>query len=142
MKTNIGLWLDQRRAVIVLGSGDNAEVQVILSHADRQPGRIDGKRSLAAFEAQRVEADDVSQRKFTEELDHYYDEILSVVSGARALLIIGPGEAKSHLRKHLEETLAKTCAIQVETADKMTDRQIVAHVREHFESAAPIILSK
>jgi ferritin-like metal-binding protein YciE len=142
MKTNIGLWIDQRRAVIVLGSGDNADIQVILSHADRQPGRIDGKRSLAPYETQRVEADDVSQRKFTGELDHYYEEILSVVRGAQSLLIFGPGEAKGHLHKHLEESLAKTCTVHVEPADKMTDRQVAAHVREHFKNAPPIILSK
>lgn len=141
MRSNIGLWIDQRRAVIVLGPGENEELQVILSHADRQPGRIDGKRSLAAYETQRVQADDVSQRKFTEELDHYYDEILSVVRGARALLIFGPGEAKGHLHKHLED-LAKTCTIDVEPADNMTDRQIAAHVREHFKNAAPIIMAK
>lgn len=142
MKTNIGMWIDQREAVIVLGSGESAEVKVILSHADKQPGRIDGKRSIAAFESFLVEADDVSQRKFTEDLAHYYDEILSIVSGAQALLIFGPGEAKGHLRKHLETSLARGCVIHVEPADKMTDRQIAAHVREHFKKAVPAIHSK
>lgn len=142
MKTNIGMWIDQRRAVVVHGSGENAEVQIILSHADKQPGRIDGKRSLAAFEAQLVEADDVTQRKFTEDLDHYYDEILAAVRGAASIFIFGPGEAKGHLRKHLEAALHKACSIHVEPADKMTDRQVAAHVREHFKSAVPIILSK
>jgi protein-tyrosine-phosphatase len=142
MKTNIGMWIDQRRAVVVLGSGDNEEVNVILSHADRQPGRIDGKRSIAAYESHLVEADDVSQRKFTEELVQFYDEILTIVSEARSLLIFGPGEAKGHLHKHLVASLAKSCVIDVETADKMTDRQVAAHVREHFKKAVPIILSK
>jgi stalled ribosome rescue protein Dom34 len=142
MKTNIGLWIDQRKAVIVLGSGDNADMQIIHSHADKQPGRIDHKRSLAPFEAQLVEADDVTQRKFTHEMDHYFDSILALISGCHSLLIFGPGETKDHLGKHLEAKLPKTSIIQVEATDKMTDRQIAAHVREHFQNAVPVILSK
>jgi hypothetical protein len=70
MKTNIGLWIDQRKAVVVLGSGESIEIRIVHSHADRQPGRSDGVRSIAPYEALSVEADDVSRRKFTQEMGH------------------------------------------------------------------------
>jgi hypothetical protein len=142
MKKNIGIWIDQRKAVVVVGSGESAEIRIIHSHADRQPGRINGLRSTAPYEALKVEADDVSQRKFTQEMSHYFDEILSIISGAQRLLIFGPGEARMHLHKRIASELASTCDIQVEPADKLTDRQIAAHVREHFKKPVPIILSK
>lgn len=139
MKANIGLWIDHRKAVIVLESSAGEEINVILSDADRQPGRIHGERSRTSFEALKIEADDVTQRKFTTELHHYYKEVVACVRHAEALLVFGPGEAKGQLVMELEKTLPKDCVVTVETADKMTDRQISAHVREHFKAVNPVI---
>ncbi len=139
MKKSIGLWIEHRRAVIATASGAGEEINVVLSNTERQPGRIDGERSMTAFEAQQVQADDVHERKFTEHLHRYYLSILACVAEARAVLIMGPGEAKGELRKLLETSLPEECLITVETADKMTDRQITAKVREHFRHESPII---
>jgi len=142
MNTNIGLWIDQRRAVIVLAAGEIPEIRIIHSHADRQPGRSEGARSMVPFEALQVEADDVTQRKFAHQLQQYYEEITGIISSAKRLLIFGPGEAKLHLHTYLEAHLTKAVAMDVQPADKMTDRQIAAHVREHFKKTAEIILSR
>jgi hypothetical protein len=139
MKTNIGLWIDHRKAVIVLESSAGEEIHVILSDADRQPGRIDGERSTASFEAQKVKADDVTQRKFTADLHHYYQEVVAFVRHAQTLLVFGPGEAKGEFVKELDLTMPKGFPVAVETADRMTDRQIAAHVRDHFKEAASVI---
>ncbi len=140
MKNNIGLWMDHKRAVIVPAQDAGTEIKVILSQTDRQPGRMDGERSTAPFEAFLVEADDVTQRKFTAHLHAYYEEIAASLLGARAVLILGPGEAKGELRKHLASVMPKDCLVTVETADKMTDRQIAAKVHDHFKAADPVIV--
>jgi hypothetical protein len=142
MQTNIGLWIDHRRAVIVSESSAGEAIQVILSDADRQPGRIQGKRSATPFEAQLTDADDVSQRKFTAQLHRYYEEVIAFVREAEEIFIFGPGEAKGELRKELENALPKGCVVVVETADKMTDRQVAAHVRDHFKQDSPEIALK
>ncbi|MCF7786908.1 MAG: hypothetical protein K9N47_12345 [Prosthecobacter sp.] len=139
MKTNIGLWIDHRKAVIVLESSAGEELKIILSDADRQPGRIHGERSTASFESLKVEADDVTQRKFTAELHHYYEEVVACVRHAEGLLVFGPGEAKGQLVKELEQAMPKGFVVDVETAEKMTDRQIAAHVRDHFKEANSVI---
>lgn len=139
MKTNIGIWLDHRKAVIVTVSGAEEEIHVILSDAERQPGRIDGQRSTAPFESHLVMADDVKERKFTHELHLFYQEVTDCLTHAEAILIMGPGEAKGQLRKHLKEILPKAWVTAVETADKMTNRQIAAHIRDHFKKEHPII---
>ena len=139
MKTNIGLWIDHRKAVIVLESSAGEEIKVILSDADRQPGRIHGERATGSYEALQVDADDVSERKFTAHLHHYYEEVVACVRHAQGLLVVGPGEAKGQLVKELEKALPKSCVVAVETADKMTDRQIAAHVRDHFRDKNSII---
>lgn len=138
MKTNMGLWVDHRRAVVLSVSPDGREdAQVILSHADRQPGRIDGERSTDKFESLLVPADDVKDRKFEQHLNTYYDQIIACVHDAGKLLIFGPGEAKGEFKKRLEKQKPSDRVVTLETTDKMTDRQIAAKIREFFLEASP-----
>ncbi len=139
MKTNIGLWIDHRKAVIVLPSDTGEEIWEVPSHSDKQPGRIDGERSTESYDPMLVPADDILQRKFTQQLNTYYDEVIACVHEAQSLLIFGPGEAKGELRKRLEKWKPNGRVVNVEAADKMTDRQIAAKVRDFFEAERPII---
>jgi hypothetical protein len=45
---------------------------------------------------------------------------------------MGTGEAKGELKQRIERNHLNGREIDVETVDKMSDRQIVAKVREHF----------
>ena len=129
MNMQIGLWIDHRKAVIAHSSGAEEKIKVILSHADRQPGRQDGVRSGEKHESLQVPADDVKDRRFAQQLNAYYDEIIAVVHEAESLMIFGPGEAKGEFKKRLESKKPGGRTVTVETADKMTDRQIAAKVR-------------
>jgi hypothetical protein len=48
--------------------------------------------------------------------------------------IFGPGEAKNELLKRMENDNLKELIVKIETADSMTDNQVVAKVREHFSN--------
>jgi hypothetical protein len=136
MKTHTGLWIDHRRAVIVLPSEENP--RVILSNAERHGGRIDGEQSTESFESLLVPADDVQDRKFAKSLKTYYDEIIACVHDAKSLLIFGPGEAKGEFKKRLEHEKPSSRTVSMVTSDKMTDRQITAKVHDHFKSEFPL----
>lgn len=77
-------------------------------------------------------ADDQRDRRFTHYLDQYYDEVVERVRDAESILIVGPGEAKGELRERLTRQGLQARIVGVEAADKMTDRQIAALVRERF----------
>jgi len=50
------------------------------------------------------------------------------------LLIFGPGEAKQQLAERLGRSTARPQpAISLDTADKLTDAQIIAKVSKHFD---------
>ena len=132
MTITAGLWIDHRKAVIMILSGKGEETLEITSNVDKQPGRIDGSRSTAPYEAQMVQADDSRERKFTGRLDQYYKEVLAAIGAAESILIFGPGEAKGELKNHLDHAGLGKTMIAVETADKMTDRQIAAKIRDYF----------
>ena len=132
MHSNIGLWIDHRKAVIVVRSGSGEDVSIVQSGAERQPGRIDGEKSSESFESQHVQADDVRDRKFTQHLNAFYDEVIACIHQAESLLIFGPGEAKGELAKRLALEKPAERTVRIETADKMTDHQIAARVSDHF----------
>ena len=132
MKPLVGVWIDHRKAVIVAVSEKGEEIREIESNVEKQPGRFAGVRSTTPYESQHVQADDSRERRFTGHLDGYYDEVIACVREAGAILILGPGEAKGELRKRLEQATPDARIVTVEAADKMTDRQVAARVREHF----------
>jgi hypothetical protein len=132
MKTAAGLWIDHRKAIIVEVSDKGEKTRQILSHVEKQLGRIDGKHSAASFESQLVQADDKQQRGFTKHLDVFYDEVLASIQDAESILLFGPGEAKGELKKLMEQTNHGSRVVVMETADKMTDRQIAAKVSRYF----------
>jgi hypothetical protein len=58
--------------------------------------------------------------------------VTSTLQEAGHVLILGPGEAKGELRKHMERASSAGHITGFETVDKMTDRQVAARTREHF----------
>lgn len=134
MKTTAGLWIDHRKAVIAVVSAKGETTLEIRSNVERQPGRFAGIRSTAPYEAQQVPADDSRQREFTGNLNQYYAEVIAAIRDAKSILVFGPGEAKGELEKRLKRDKLGDRIVAVEAADKMTDRQVAAKVRQHFKS--------
>lgn len=130
-KPKAGVWIDHREAIVVLLTETGEETKHISSKSEKQLRRS-GEPDHGPFEAQEVPADDSREREYTGHLAHYYDEIIAQLSEAGAILILGPGEAKGELQKRLEEDPSDTRRVAVETADKMTEPQLVAKVRHHF----------
>ena len=137
MKTTIGLWIDHRKAVIGIISGEGEKTLEIRSNVEKQPGRFEGVRSTEPYEAQLVKADDSRERDFMGHLDHYYADVIAAIREAESILIFGPGEAKGELKNHLDQARLGENIIALETVDKMTDHQIVVKVRDYFDGKTP-----
>lgn len=135
MKKTIGLWIDHRKAVIVAVTDNGEEVKELLSQVEKQSGRVEGIRSTTPYEAQLVPADDSRQKDLTGQLDHYYDEVISHLRAAEAIVIFGPGEAKGELVKRIERAGLSARIARIETADKMTVPQIAEKVRDFFQAS-------
>jgi len=132
MKKEAGLWIDHKKAVIVIITDEKEEIILIISKIEKQLGRSGGIRSTTPFESQQVPADDSRERKFTGHLNIYYDAVIAYIRDAESILIFGPGEAKGELKERLERNNLGGGIIGIETVDKMTDRQIAAKVRRRF----------
>jgi len=132
MGTKTGLWIDHRKAVVVIVTDTGEEIIQIQSYAEKQLRRTGNTPLQGNFEAQKVPADDSRQRTFTGQLNTYYDEVIACIRDAESILIFGPGVAKGELKKRLDENNLSDRISGVETVDNMTDPQIAAKVRQYF----------
>ena len=125
MKKRAGLWIDHRKAVIVIVADEGEEIKEIASNMEKHIRFKGGTASAVGS------AEDMRDREFGNHLNSYYDRVIAVLRDADSIQIFGPGEAKGELRKRLEHEGVKGHVLAMETVDKMTDRQIAAKVREH-----------
>ncbi len=88
------------------------------------------------YESHSVPADDRRQRALSGELNGYYDEVIAAVSGLANVFLLGPGEAKEELHRRLGKMRVAEGVVTTAVADKMSDREIIAKVREHFGRGA------
>ena len=125
-----GVWIDHHKAVVVLITDNGEEIRQIKSNADKPFASAGGPGSkrLKGFVVE-----DTTERKFKNQRDTFYDEVLTCLHDAGSVLILGPGEAKGEFQKRLMSRQFPVFVADLETADKMTDRQIAASVRQHFE---------
>jgi hypothetical protein len=126
VKKQIGLWIDHRKAVVVIITDEGEELKKIESNMEKHVRFTGGTASEDGS------TEDVRDRRFGNHLNNYYDEVIAVIRGADSIQIFGPGEAKGELEKRLEHEGLKAHIVAVETVDKMSDRQISAKVRQHL----------
>ena len=124
MKTNVGVWIDHRKAVIVSLRDKEEEIREVSSGMEKHV-RYSGRATEGSGEDQR-------DMRFAGHLHKYYETIVSCIRDADAILILGPGEAKGELRTCLEGEALGGRIVGIATVDKMTEHQIAAKVRQHF----------
>ncbi len=136
MTINAGIWIDHHKAVVVLIT-DGAEVtEVILADAEatNSPDSYSNERN--SHGQNEFIAEDKRERKAMIHFIKHYDNVIAHLHFADSILIMGPGQAKGELSKRLEGMNLKGRVSHIEAADKMTDCQVAAHVREVFGPAA------
>ena len=131
MSVKAGVWIDHKQAILVRVTDAGNEIKRITSGIERP----DRSRSHNSYTPNDFVAEDRLERKFDSHLKKFYDEVIACLQGSEALLILGPGEAKGEFHKRLKSKKLRGLVVGLETADKMTNRQIAAQVAEHFAPA-------
>ena len=132
MLNKVGVWIDRRQAIVVQFSDAGEECLHIQSGVESQERRA-SDHPAGPFEPLNVPSDDTRDRKETAELGKFYDDVISHLRRAHSIYVFGPGEAKKQFKNRIEENRSVTGKVEVEAADSMTDAQVVAKVRKHFQ---------
>ena len=132
MATKAGVWIDHKQAIVVLLTDAGQEIKKIAFDIG-QPVQTKGQSPPKnKFTRNDYVPEDRLERKTASDRQDYYDDVIAGIQGADALLILGPGEAKGELGKRIAAKKVRGVAVAFETADKMTDRQLVAKVQQSF----------
>ncbi len=131
MEKYTGIWLDHRKAIVFSFVGDIEHKHVILSGVQtrlRTPG--EGKAYTRMGQAF-IAPEHQQEERIRHQLNRYYEAINSYVQDATEILIFGPGEAKIELEKAMgQHPEMKGKIREVVAANRLTERQIAARVRE------------
>ena len=134
MTKQIGLWIDHKKAVIVVLTDKGVEIKKIESSDKKHVRFRGGARAKTPYGAQFFTAETQMDRQYTEHLNKYYGDVITSIRDADSILICGPGEAKLELQRRLtHERLGKKVGA-IKALDKITERQLVAEVRKHFQA--------
>lgn len=133
MTKNIGMWIDHETALIVSISNGDAKIRKIESDVESHIKTLGGSRTASPYGPQDVAVERKLERKRKQHLRQYYQNIIGKIKEADSIYIFGPGVAKSELEKELRKSKELSDKIAaVETADKMTEGQICAKVKNFF----------
>jgi len=88
LKKEIGLWVDHRKAVIVIVTEEGEEIKEIISNTEKHIRFTGGTASEDGS------TEDVRDRQFGNHLNSYYDRVVAVIRGADSIQIFGPARPK------------------------------------------------
>lgn len=129
MRTDVGVWVDHKKAVIVSIAAGEVTTTTLTSDIGAHP-HFAGSQEGGGEKRY--------EQRHCEALDRYFDDVIAQLGRPDALILFGPGEAKLQLRERLgRSAVSPEISVALEPADKLTDPQIVAKVKEHFGLARP-----
>ncbi len=136
MKKEIGIWLNRDKAVLIsLKDGQSEQVMTLESEIESRT-RIPGEgKPFSRLGNILAETSGRLTNRRKQQMHQYLNKIIhSLDDEARELFLFGPSNAKIQLEKELKKNpvFARKTVI-LEAADKMTERQMIAHVKDHFE---------
>jgi len=122
MKTNnnVGIWMDHSTANLIDINANNT---------------INSEFTFDTKEEALSRSESLMHNKRQQLHEAYYKEIADVILKYEHVLLFGPTNAKTELHNYLNKDLHfKDIKIDIESADKMTDNEKDAFVRNHFEN--------
>jgi stalled ribosome rescue protein Dom34 len=127
--------VDHRKAVIVTLVNQKETVHIILSTMEKHTRFSSGSHSDTPNNVNGSTSEDIRDRQYDLHLGKYYSEIAFNIRAADSIMLFGPGEAKVEFAAYLKKEKLDNKIAQVDTVDKMTDRQIMAKVHDFFVNA-------
>lgn len=130
---NIGIWLDKNQAHVVVLQNNNETLKTIPSNIEHFNVR-GGSGTRLKGGPQDVVQDSKYLEREKHQFRNYFNEIISEIEDAENIVIFGPAEAKIKFKKELEENHKNVDekVSKVETADSMTNNQVIAWVRDFY----------
>ncbi|MCB0820074.1 MAG: hypothetical protein KDC13_05595 [Bacteroidetes bacterium] len=137
MNQKMGIWIDQSRASLVSVNEQGTTLRTInspIESRERKPG--EGKE-FGRFGHQYMDHEKKQINKKIHQKNEFLKDVMQECHSAEELVVFGPAEMKTELRKAIEKD--KELALKLKSvlnAEKMTDNQLKAWVKDYFKTGA------
>ncbi len=135
MKKQAGIWIDAKKAVIVFLEGNNHTLKTIHSNIESRE-RIPGETKwFTRFGNQFLNFEKRKKNRRDNEIRNYLKGVVNEIRNADELVLFGPAGMKTELEKTIwKETTHSPVIRAVETADSMTENQMVAWIKNYYQN--------
>ncbi|NOZ62456.1 MAG: hypothetical protein GXO74_12335 [Calditrichaeota bacterium] len=134
MNHNVGLWVDHGRAFIVnLKPDGEVDTKIVESEVEPLIKSTGGVGTRTPYSKGGVSPEKSKLRR-QHQIKEFYDQVIKQISKAAKIYLFGPGSAKKELNHEIQGIVALAPKVlAVEPADKMTQAQIIAKVRNFYK---------
>ncbi len=129
-----GIWIDTAKAIVVDLENGKEKLTEIESNVETRA--LEGAGDSGSFMGdQHLSREQKINERKKHQLNGYLDDVMNHLKSSDEVFIFGPAKVKNKLADAIKENtlLSKVNLIGVETADSMTDNQVVAKVKEAFK---------
>ena len=134
MKKQTGIWIDTKKAMIVFLEENDYTIRIINSGMEsrvRIPGEV---KWFTRFANQYLNFEKKKENRRSNEIRNYLKNVVNEIRNAEELVLFGPAGMKTELEKMIQNDPVLSRVISgVETADSMTENQIVAWVKNYYQ---------
>lgn len=136
MKNKTGIWIDHKRAVIVNFNEKSEEkffrIDSGFDGREREDGE-DRTKNTAQMGTHFISDEKGFENRKKEQLRKFYLEVILRISEDSEVYIFGPASAKDELAAKIRSYESLKIVIKkIETADRMTDKEVAAKARDFF----------
>ena len=134
MKKQTGIWIDSKKAVIVSLEENNHTLKIVDSSIESQERTPGEDKWFTRFGNQFLNFERRKKNRKSHEVKKYLTNVISEVKDAEEVVLFGPAGMKKELEKVIHDDNKLSFNLRgVETADSMTDNQMVAWVKNYYQ---------
>lgn len=134
MEKQVGVWIDHEKAFIVSLVDGKTKITYVSSDVPGHVRLSGGSRSSMPYGPQDISPEKRIEEQYRNRLQKYYKKVIHQMDDADHIFIFGPGEARVELKKMMRKSKERFAKITgIERADKMTEPQIVAKVKQFYD---------
>jgi len=137
VKQRIGVWIDSKDAVVISITQNGEKIKKIASGIDTRLREDGEKNKQGRMGNQYMDPEKNRLNKKTEQQQQFFKEIMGEIEKADSIVLFGPSSMKYNLGKEIHKNIKLCDKIDgVETADSMTENQMVAWIKDFYKDKA------
>ncbi len=134
MKKQTGIWIDTKGAVIISLTENSHTIKTIHSSIEareRLPGET---KAFTRFGNWFLDFGKKKENRLANEKRGYFKNVSNEIKTADEIVLFGPAGIKKELEKFIQDDTVLASRLRaVETTDSMTENQMVAWVKNHYQ---------